>query len=86
MTKMDHPTSPSPINCPAKRQCRVSYALEDKPKLENQPHSVMNKLQYCGSVSERFRLFIMVLFQPWKRAIFKPTLSMRLSLDRDSMW
>jgi hypothetical protein len=45
----------------------------------------MNKLQYCGSASERFRLFVMVLFQPWKRAIFKPTLSMSLSLGKVSM-
>ncbi|KAJ5193615.1 hypothetical protein N7491_000946 [Penicillium cf. griseofulvum] len=33
---MDHPTSPSPIDRPAKRQCRVSQAPEDEPKLENQ--------------------------------------------------
>ncbi|CAG8070403.1 unnamed protein product [Penicillium salamii] len=32
---MDHPTSPSPINRPAKRQCRVSQAPEDEPKLES---------------------------------------------------
>ncbi|CAP94907.1 hypothetical protein PCH_Pc21g00100 [Penicillium rubens Wisconsin 54-1255] len=127
---MDHPTSPSPIDRPAKRQCRVSQAPEDEPKLENQPQQVtngttiepkipvrtrgtltaefmkvvnlndslatpalklldfsaMNKLQYSGSASERFRLFVMVSFQPWKRPIFKPTPSMSLSLDRDSMW
>ncbi|CAG8881938.1 unnamed protein product [Penicillium nalgiovense] len=42
MTKMDRPTSPSPIDRPAKRQCRVSQALEDEPKLENQPQHVTN--------------------------------------------
>ncbi|OQE53039.1 hypothetical protein PENNAL_c0480G00235, partial [Penicillium nalgiovense] len=42
MTKMDHPTSPSPIDRPAKRQCRVSHAPEDEPKLENQPQQVTN--------------------------------------------
>ncbi|KZN87882.1 hypothetical protein EN45_064430 [Penicillium chrysogenum] len=39
---MDHPTSPSPIDRPAKRQCRVSQAPEDEPKLENQPQQVTN--------------------------------------------
>ncbi|CAI7611406.1 unnamed protein product [Penicillium viridicatum] len=39
---MDHPTSPSPIDRPAKRQCRVSQAPEDKPKLENLPQQVTN--------------------------------------------
>ncbi|KAI1829247.1 hypothetical protein DTO027I6_9987 [Penicillium roqueforti] len=34
---MDHPTSPSPIDRPAKRQCRVSQAPKDEPKLENHP-------------------------------------------------
>ncbi|CAG8897920.1 unnamed protein product [Penicillium nalgiovense] len=42
MTKMDYPTSPSPIDRPAKRQCRVSQAPEDEPKLENQPQQVTN--------------------------------------------
>ncbi|CAG8905538.1 unnamed protein product [Penicillium nalgiovense] len=42
MTKMDHPTSPSPVDRPAKRQCRVSHAPEDEPKLENQPQQVTN--------------------------------------------
>ncbi|CAG8062969.1 unnamed protein product [Penicillium salamii] len=39
---MDHPTSPSPIDWPAKRQCRVSQAPEDEPKLKNQPQQVTN--------------------------------------------
>ncbi|CAP87137.1 hypothetical protein PCH_Pc24g02290 [Penicillium rubens Wisconsin 54-1255] len=39
---MDHPTSPSPIDQPAKRQCRVSHAPEDEPKLENHPQQGSN--------------------------------------------
>ncbi|CAG8219014.1 unnamed protein product, partial [Penicillium nalgiovense] len=42
MTKMDHPTSPSPIDRPAKRQCRVSQAPEDGPKLESHPQPPSN--------------------------------------------
>ncbi|KZN93936.1 hypothetical protein EN45_041230 [Penicillium chrysogenum] len=39
---MDHPTSPYPIDRPAKRQCRVSHGPEDQPKLENQPQQGTN--------------------------------------------
>ncbi|CDM38547.1 unnamed protein product [Penicillium roqueforti FM164] len=42
MTKIDHPTSPSPINRPAKRQCRVSQAPEDRPILETHPQQASN--------------------------------------------
>ncbi|KAI1829057.1 hypothetical protein DTO027I6_9995 [Penicillium roqueforti] len=34
MTKLDHRTSPSPIDRPAKRQWRISQAPEDEPKVE----------------------------------------------------
>ncbi|KAI1829283.1 hypothetical protein DTO027I6_9851 [Penicillium roqueforti] len=36
---MDHPTSPSPIDRPAKRQCRVSQTPEDEPTLSNHSKS-----------------------------------------------
>ncbi|CAI7673214.1 unnamed protein product [Penicillium viridicatum] len=39
---MDHPTSPSPVDRPAKRQCRVSQAPEDEPKLESHPQQASN--------------------------------------------
>ncbi|CAG8571124.1 unnamed protein product [Penicillium salamii] len=39
---MDHPTSPSPIDRPAKRQFRVSQAPEDEPKLESHPQQAPN--------------------------------------------
>jgi hypothetical protein len=42
MTKMDRPTTPSPIDRPAKRQCRVSQAPEDESKLENHPQQASN--------------------------------------------
>jgi hypothetical protein len=44
------------------------------------------KLQYCGNASERFRLFVMVLFQPWRRAIFKPAPPRSLRVGKVSMW
>ncbi|CAG7955175.1 unnamed protein product [Penicillium salamii] len=34
---MDHPTSPSPCDRPAKRQCRVSLDPEDENKLQSHP-------------------------------------------------
>jgi hypothetical protein len=33
--KMDHPSSPSAIDRPAKRQRRVSQSAEDEPKMEH---------------------------------------------------
>ncbi|OQE11988.1 hypothetical protein PENFLA_c066G00013 [Penicillium flavigenum] len=39
---MGHPTSPSPIDRPAKRQCRVSQAPEDEPNLESHPQQPSN--------------------------------------------
>ncbi|KAI3182846.1 hypothetical protein DTO027I6_10108 [Penicillium roqueforti] len=39
---MDHPTSPSPIDRPVKRQCRVSQDPEEEPKLENHPQQASN--------------------------------------------
>ncbi|KAJ9481253.1 hypothetical protein VN97_g12240 [Penicillium thymicola] len=39
---MDHSTSPSPCDRPAKRQCRVSQDAEDEPKLESQPQQSSN--------------------------------------------
>ncbi|OGE46402.1 hypothetical protein PENARI_c297G10414, partial [Penicillium arizonense] len=39
---MDHPTSPSPIDRPAKRQRRVSQDGEDESKLENHPQESSN--------------------------------------------
>ncbi|KAJ5051349.1 hypothetical protein NUH16_003488 [Penicillium rubens] len=52
---MDHPTSPSPIDRPAKRQCRVSQAPEDEPKLENQPQQVTNGTTIEPKIPERKR-------------------------------
>jgi hypothetical protein len=39
---MGHPTSPSPIDRPAKRQRRVSQDGEDESKLENHPQESSN--------------------------------------------
>jgi hypothetical protein len=39
---MDHPTLPSPIDRPAKRQRRVSHDAEDEPKMENHPQQPSN--------------------------------------------
>ncbi|KAI1829412.1 hypothetical protein DTO027I6_9627 [Penicillium roqueforti] len=39
---MDHPSSPSPIDRPAKRQCRISEAPVDEPKLESHPQQAPN--------------------------------------------
>ncbi|CAG7936644.1 unnamed protein product [Penicillium nalgiovense] len=39
---MDHPTSSSPCDRPAKRQCRVSHDPEDDNKLQNHPQQSSN--------------------------------------------
>ncbi|KAI1829396.1 hypothetical protein DTO027I6_9611 [Penicillium roqueforti] len=39
---MDHPTSPSPIDRPAKRQRLVSQDGEDEPSLNNRPQQSSN--------------------------------------------
>ncbi|OQE65465.1 hypothetical protein PENNAL_c0205G07675 [Penicillium nalgiovense] len=59
---MDHPTSPSLIDRPAKRQCRVSQAPKDEPKLEN--HSQQSSdgitiepkipVRTCGTLAAEF--------------------------------
>jgi hypothetical protein len=48
MTKMDRPTSPSPVDRPVKRQCRVSQAPEDEPKLENHPQLKKGWIVNCA--------------------------------------
>ncbi|CAG8139859.1 unnamed protein product [Penicillium nalgiovense] len=43
---MDHPTSPSPIDQLAKRQCLVSYDQEDENKLQIHPRQSSNGTSY----------------------------------------
>ncbi|CAG8260736.1 unnamed protein product [Penicillium nalgiovense] len=52
---MDHSTSPSPIDRPAKRQCRVSQAPEDEPKLENHPQQASNDTTIEPKIPARTR-------------------------------
>ncbi|CAG8882968.1 unnamed protein product [Penicillium nalgiovense] len=51
MTKMDHPTSPSPIDRPAKRQCRVSTLQKMNPSWK----TIHSKLQTAQPSSPRTR-------------------------------
>ncbi|KAJ5033230.1 hypothetical protein NUH16_003146 [Penicillium rubens] len=39
---MDHSTSPSPCDRPAKRQCRISHDPEDEKKLQSHPQQSPN--------------------------------------------
>ncbi|KAJ5202993.1 hypothetical protein N7449_005072, partial [Penicillium cf. viridicatum] len=50
-----HPTSPSPIDRPAKRQYRVSQAPEDEPKLENHPEQASNGTTIEPKIPVRIR-------------------------------
>ncbi|KAJ5471566.1 hypothetical protein N7530_008923 [Penicillium desertorum] len=59
---MDSPTSPSPIDRPAKRQCRVSQAPEDEPKLENHPQQAPNGTTIEPKVPVRTRGTLMAEF------------------------
>ncbi|OQE07153.1 hypothetical protein PENFLA_c177G00910 [Penicillium flavigenum] len=52
---MDRPTSPSPIDRPAKRQCRVSQAPEDEPKLENHPQQSSDGITIEPNIPVRTR-------------------------------
>ncbi|CAG8072441.1 unnamed protein product [Penicillium nalgiovense] len=54
MIQMDHPTSPSPIDRPTKRQCRVSKAPEDE-SLENHPQQAANDTTVEPKVPVRTR-------------------------------
>ncbi|KAI1828822.1 hypothetical protein DTO027I6_10248 [Penicillium roqueforti] len=52
---MDHPTSPSPIDRPAKRQCRVSQAPEDGPRLQTHPQQTSNSTTIEPKIPVRTR-------------------------------
>ncbi|KAK9846681.1 hypothetical protein MYU51_001937 [Penicillium brevicompactum] len=50
---MDHPTSPSPYDRPAKRQCLVSHDPEDENKLESRPQQASNGARFENKVPVR---------------------------------
>ncbi|CAG8049935.1 unnamed protein product [Penicillium salamii] len=63
---MDHPTSPSPCDPLAKRQCQVSNHPEDENKLQNHPRQSANgtiidpevPVYTPGSLAAEFMKFI----------------------------